>query len=131
MASVGSTLVLGVTGVGRLSGRLATVGDGWCLLESDQQEWLVRQDAVVAISGASPRSVPQDAWPVTARLGWASALRGIAEWADPCRLLMRDGSQYDVVATRVGQDFLEVEVGERREQVLIGFTAMAAVRTRR
>ncbi|KRF13980.1 hypothetical protein ASG90_14360 [Nocardioides sp. Soil797] len=131
MASVGNTLTLGVVGVGSLRGRLATVGDGWCLLESDQQEWLVRHDAVATVLGASPRSVPRDAWPVTARLGWASTLRGIAEWADPCRLLLRDGSRFDVVAMRVGQDFLEVAVGERREPMLVDFAAMAAVRTRR
>lgn len=131
MASIGNTLSLGVVGIGSLSGRLAAVGEDWCLVESEQQEWLIRQDALSTVTGASTRSVPQDAWPVTARLGWTSALRGLAEWADPCRLLLRDGSQNDVVVTRVGHDFLEVAVGERRETMLVAFSAMAAVRTRR
>lgn len=131
MASIGNAVGLGVTGVGLLSGRLAAVGDGWCLLEAGQQEWIVREDAIATVTGASPRSVPRDAWPVTARLGWAATLRGIAEWQDPCRVLLRDGAQLDVVATRVGHDFLEVAVGERREVTLVGFGAMAAVRTLR
>lgn len=130
MASVGRTLNVRVRGAGLLEGRLAAVGTGWCLLESGAQEWIVRQEAIATVAGVSERSVPKDAWPVTARLGWASMLRRIAEAGDSCHLRLLGSEDHHVVPTRVGQDFLEARLGARQELMLFPFDAMAAVHSR-
>ncbi|KQY56253.1 hypothetical protein [Nocardioides sp. Root140] len=131
MASVGSDVALRVTGLGALRGRLVRVATGWCLVESGQQEWIVRLAAISMMQGISPRSVPHDAWPVTAKLGLRSALRRISESQERCGLRMLDGAQYDVVPVRVGADFVEAVMGEQRELHLFTFEALAAVHTRR
>lgn len=130
MASVGSTLTLRVAGLGALRGRLARVAADWCLLESGSQEWIIRLPAILTAQGISARSVPRDAWPVTARLGFGSALRRISESQERCCVRLVDGSQYDAVPVRVGKDFVEAVTGERREMVLCAFESIAAVHTR-
>src|SRR3954469_14221868 len=41
MASVDRELTLELAGVGPVSGRLARVADGWCLVKGPGQEWVV------------------------------------------------------------------------------------------
>ena len=83
--------------------------------------------AVQVVRGLPARAVPEDAWPVTARLGLGSALRRVAEEQDECRLRLRDGTRYDARLGRVGKDFVEACVGDHREAVVVAFTALAAV----
>lgn len=131
MASVGAEVGLHVIGAGDVSGRLGRVADGWCLVEARGQEWIVRSAAIGAARGLSPRSVPEEAWPVTARLGLGAALRRVSESAEPVQVWLLDGSHHVLTPLRVGQDVLEGAVGEPGEPMLFPFASLAAVHTRR
>ena len=131
MASVGGPVTLSVTGLGPLHGRLSRVATGWCLMESSQQEWIVRLAAIGTARGLSSRSVPAGAWPVEARLGLGSAIRRLCETRDSCGIRLLDTSQHDGVPVRVGQDFFEVHLGEQREPTIIAFASVAVIHTRR
>ncbi|WP_408898714.1 hypothetical protein ACJ5H2_06295 [Nocardioides sp. R1-1] len=130
MATVGQRVVLGVLGVGMLSGTIERVADGWLLLGAGEHDWVVAFDAVATVENASPRSVPQIAWSPLTRLGLPSALRRIAEAGEPCLLHLRDGTRYDGLLGRVGADFCELAVGEERRILLIAFSALAAAQSR-
>jgi hypothetical protein len=131
MASVDREVTLEVVGVGTVTGELARVATGWCLLRGPGQDWVVRLDAVGAVHGASDRAVPELAWPPVARLGLAAALRRLADRAEPCSLHLVDGRRHDGVLLRVGADFVEVATGEVGRVVLVAFGALAAVQSRR
>lgn len=130
MASVGQPVTLGVLGVGPVGGTVERVADGWLLVASGDHDWVVVLGAVTTVEGASVRSVPEVAWSPLTRLGLASALRRIAEAAEPCLLHLRDGSRHDGVLGRVGADFCELVVGEDRRVVLLTFSALAAAQSR-
>jgi len=133
MASVGAELVLDLRGTGPVSGVLERVGAGWCLLRGSAadraQDWVVRNDAVLRVRGASDRSVPEVAWSPVAALGVGSALRRIAGSGDACVLHLVDGGRHEAVLRRVGADFVEAQVGEGRLE-LVAFAALAAVQRR-
>ena len=81
------------------------------------------------VHGASPRSVPEVAWSPVTRLGLGSALRRLADAGERCLVHLVDGGRYEVMLTRVGQDFVEGSaVGGRH--VLVAFSALAAVQSR-
>ena len=86
-------------------------------------------DAVAAVGGASPRSVPEVAWSPITRLGVGSALRRLAEAGERCVVHRVDGGRSDGVVRRVGQDFCELEVAAGRVD-LVAFSAVAAVQSR-
>src|SRR3546814_15665968 len=127
MASVGGQVGFHLLGVGHLEGRLARVADGWCLLESGGHEWMVRLDAIELARGLSARAVPPDAWPVTAKLGFGSALRRVAESGPRCQVRLVGGGQYDVLPRRVGADFLEATTGTHGERVPYRFEGQLEV----
>jgi hypothetical protein len=129
MASVGTPVRLEVLGVGAVGGTLDRVATGWCLVSGAAQDWVVRLDAVVAVHGASERSVPEVAWSPVARLGLGAALRRVADAGERCVLRLVDGTAYDAVLRRVGADFVEASVGEGHS-VLVAFTNLAAVQSR-
>jgi hypothetical protein len=129
MASIGEDVALDVRGTGRVSGCLQRVGADWCLLHGPAQDWLVRLPAVLAAEGVSERSLPEVAWSPVARLGLGSALRRLADAGEPCHLHAVDGSSRDVVIVRVGRDFVEAVMGERRS-VVLALDGVAAVRSR-
>lgn len=132
MASVDRELGLDVQGVGRLTGTLQRVGDGWILLGALGRDWIVRLPAVLAVTGASERAVPDAAWSPVTRLGLGSALRRLAETGDRCVVHRTDGERYDAVVLRVGDDFAEVraaEPGAVDQPVLVAFGAVAAVQS--
>jgi hypothetical protein len=132
-ASTGSRLVVEVSGVGRLEARLARVGDGWCLLDAEGQEWLVAWPAVGSVRGLAEGGVAAAARPATARLGLGSALRGVAEGRAETLLHRVDASVVRCVLGRVGRDFVEVrrsgEGAVRLEGTVevVPFGAVAAV----
>ena len=130
MASLDHDVVLDVTGVGPVSGTLRRVGDGWCLVEAASGEWLVRLPGILLARGLSERSVPEEAWPASARLGLGSALRRVASAGDSCRVCLTDGSAHDVRLVRVGADFVEGRAGESRVPVHVPMAAVAAVQQR-
>ena len=141
-ASLEAEIRLEVVGVGTLAGVLERVGDGWCVLRGPAQDWVVCLPAVAAVHGASPRSVPEVAWPAVARLGLSSALRRFADAGERCVLHLREGASYDGVPRRVGADFVEISVGEPSPSgradhtgrsgrtLLLAFSAIAAVQSR-
>lgn len=132
MASAGHRVTFELRGVGSVSGMVERVGSDWCLVDSLSRDWVVRLAHVVTVEGASPRSVPEVAWPAVAGLGVGSALRGLADAGEPCVLHTSDGATYDVVVSRVGADFVEVVTGQDRTLLvaLAGITAVASRGTR-
>lgn len=126
MASVGGEVALQVQGLGKVDGCLSKVADGWCLVASPAQSWIIRLVAVMSVRGASPRSVPEAAWPVTGRLGFGSTLRRIAEAGEPCRIVLMDGTRDDARVVRVGKDFVELVRGDPPETVLVRLAVIAA-----
>jgi hypothetical protein len=131
MASVDREVTLEVLGLGAVTGRLTRVATGWCLLAGPGQDWVVRLDAVGAVHGGSDRAVPELAWPPVARLGLGAALRRLADTAEPCSLHLVDGRRHDGVLLRVGADFVEVATGETGRVLLVAFSVLAAVQSRR
>ena len=107
MASLGRQLVLELPCLGRIEGELRRVGEGWCLLRGTGQDWIVPLRHVVAVHGASARSVPEVAWSPVHRLGLRSALRRLADAGLGAVLHLGDASQHEVHFVRVGADFLE------------------------
>ena len=127
-ASLGTRLQVAVAGAGTLEGRLHRVGDGWCLLDTGGQEWLVRLPAVLSLRGLAERAAAPGARPVTGRLGLGSALRGLALARLEVALHRTDGSVLRGLPGRVGADFVEVRVGESPVVDLVPFAALGAVR---
>jgi hypothetical protein len=128
MASVGHDLVLGVTAIGAVTGRVERVTTTWCVLRGPAQDWVVTLAAVETVQGASPRSVPEVAWPAVTRLGVGSALRRLADAGERCVLHLASGVREEGVPVRVGADFVELRApGDR--VLLVGFAALAAVQS--
>jgi len=128
MASLDATVTLSVHGLGRVSGVLTRVGDGWCLLAHGEVEQVVPWTAILAVDGTSERSVPEVAWPAVARLRLGSALRRIGDAGGECRVQDVSGTSYDGRLGRVGADFVEV-IGPA-QVTLVPFAALAAVQRR-
>lgn len=129
-ASVGAVVRVQVLGAGSVAGRLARVGDGWCLVADEDsrpvREWVVLLDAVVALRGLASGAVDESAQPLSGRLRPGSVLRALAEQQAPVLLLTRDGGQYRGMLGRVGADFLEL-VTEDRWSVQVRLDALAAL----
>lgn len=130
MASVGTEVAVGVTGVGTITGTVDRVASGWLLVSAGEHDWVVNADAVATVERASVRSIPEVAWSPLTRLGLGSALRRIAEAGERCLLHLRDGTRYEGTLRRVGADFCELVVGEERRMILVSFAALAAAQSR-
>lgn len=128
MACHEQLLTLQVAGVGQLAGNLVRVGDGWLLLSAATGDWLVPLAAVTGVRGLTERSVPEEAWPVTARLGLGSALRGLAEQGR-VQARLTSGDTMTCHLERVGADFVEARLGESGGTTALPFSALAAVRS--
>jgi hypothetical protein len=129
-ASVGSEVDLVVPGAGALAGRLLRAGRGWCLLEprsAPGQEVVVNLAGLLAVRGLAPRAAPEQVRGVAARLGIASALRGVAAEPDAVVVVRVDGEVRRGRIARVGADFLEL-VGEVGTTEAIPMAAVCVVR---
>lgn len=130
--SVGRRLRLEATGIGPLDARLARVGSDWLLLEADAHEWLVRVAAVAEVRGLGDRAVDLRHRAATSRLGFGSALRGVAEERDVVLVHRLDGGTVRGVPRRVGADFVELAGvepdGQTGSVVLVACAAVAGVR---
>jgi hypothetical protein len=126
LASVDRDVALEVRGVGDVTGTLRRVGPDWCLVRRGARDWVVRLDHVVAVAGASERSVPEVARSPVAGLGVGSVLRGLADAGAGCWVHTSDGASYDVVVSRVGADFVEVVTVQGRS-LLVALAQVAAV----
>ncbi len=132
MASLDREVSLDLLGVGVVTGTLARVADGWCLVSSQlgtAPDWIVPWSALTRVTGASERSMPEIAWSPLTRLSLGSALRRVSESGERCLLHVVDGSRHDGTLRRVGQDFVEViDAGDRL--TLVAFAHLAAVQSR-
>jgi hypothetical protein len=128
-ATLGSPMRMTVVGVGVVDGSLRRTGDGWCLLEGERSEWVVRLAAVTAVRGLADRRVETSARPLTARLGLGSVLRGLAETRVATVLHRSDGTLLPGLLGRVGADFVEVLGTEDGRLDVVPFWALAAVRS--
>jgi hypothetical protein len=126
-ASLGRLLRVEVTGVGAVEAELLRGGDGWCLLGSGAQEWLVALPAVLAVRGLADRALEAGARPVTARLGLTSALRGVAQDAGEVVVHRVDGGLTRGHVGRVGRDFVEMRKEAGAVEV-VPLAALAVVR---
>ncbi len=129
MASRGQDVALDLPHVGRLEGRLARVGEEWCLLGATRQDWIVPLRAVAAVHGASGRSVPEVAWSPIDRLGLRAALRRLADAGARCLLHLADGTRHEAYVHRVGADFLEARDSSGSE-LLVPYAGLLAVQNR-
>ncbi|GAA5114968.1 hypothetical protein GCM10023339_21210 [Alloalcanivorax gelatiniphagus] len=129
MASRGQDVALDLPHVGRLEGRLARVGEGWCLVAGRGQEWVVPVHAVAAVRGASERSVPEVAWSPVDRLGLRAALRRLADGGARCLLHVADGARHEAYVERVGADFLEAR-DAAGGLLVVPYAALLAVQSR-
>lgn len=131
MASVGNDLALLVRGAGRVSGSLRRCTETWGLLEGAGQEWVVAHASLLAVTGASERAVPREAWPASARVGLGSAVRRLADERAPVRVVLADGAGLQGTWARVGRDFAELqtsgEQGALARSSLVPFSAIAAL----
>lgn len=138
MASRGAEVALDLPHVGRVEGRLGRVGEGWCLLAGRGQDWIVPVHHVVAVHGASARSVPEVAWSPVDRISLRAALRRLSESGSRCVLHLADGSWHAGTVERVAGDFLEcrpdVEPGSAADDagapVLVPYAGLVAVQSR-
>lgn len=128
MASVGQPVEFDVRGVGPVRGTLARVARTWCLVGGHGQEWFLPRQGIAAVTGASPRAVPEVAWSPLSALGLGSALRRIADARERCLVHTLDGDRFDVVLRRVGADFVEAATGEQRTLLLVLDTVAAVQR---
>ncbi|GAB3029209.1 hypothetical protein GCM10011376_14810 [Nocardioides flavus (ex Wang et al. 2016)] len=129
MASRGQDVALDLPHVGRLDGRLARVGEEWCLLSGARQDWIVPLRAVTGVHGASGRSVPEVAWSPVDRLGLRAALRRLADAGARCLLHLADGSRHEAYVRRVGADFLEA-LDAAGSELLVPYAGLVAVQSR-
>ena len=129
MASRGRDVTLDLPHVGRLEGRLARVGEEWCLLDARGQDWIVTMRAVTAVRGASERSVPEVAWSPVDRLGLRAALRRLADTGSRCLVHLADGARHEAYVERVGADFVECR-DAAGGTLLVPYTGLVAVQSR-
>ncbi|MGN6605904.1 MAG: hypothetical protein ACTHMS_02675 [Jatrophihabitans sp.] len=138
-AAVGTTVRVGVPGVGPVTGRLGTVGADWLLVdEGSGREALVPVAAVLTVRGIGRTALTAEvAGPVAARLRLTSALRGVARDRSAVRVHLVDGTVLDGTLDRVGRDHLDVaahapgeprRAREVREIDLVPFAALALLR---
>jgi hypothetical protein len=91
---------------------------------------VVRLAAVVTAAGLSARAVPEQARPVTARLGLGSALHRLASQGREVVVELVTGRSVRGRLGRIGADFVEVETAGASGIMLVAFAGVAAVRGR-
>ena len=131
-ASRGRRVSLRLVGGTRLEAELVRVGGDWLLLDDGPAQWLVPQRAVAVAAGLSPRADAQEAWSAVDRLPLRSLLRRLGESGEACVVHLLDEHRVEGLVGRVGQDFVEVLVGEAgaRGVQVVAVDQVAAVRGR-
>jgi hypothetical protein len=126
-ASIGLDVRVAVAGAIELRGRLAGAGADWILVDGAGSAWFVHVSEVVEVAGLGPRSLPDQARPVSARLTLRSVLRRLAEDGQPCALHLRGGRMLHGVLVRVGADFVDLRPGDAGAPVCVPLGAVAVV----
>lgn len=138
-ASVGHPMRVTCAGAAELAGQLRDVGSGWLLLDEGLgREILVNLASVSAVQGVGQRSVSAPETPVTRRLDFRYALRGLARDRAPLQILLTSGPVLTGTLDRVGADFAELAEhlsGDLRRKAevqavrLVSLSAIAALRS--
>ncbi len=131
-ASLGRSVTLGLVDGTAVEGVVTQAGVDWCSLRRGEGsgDWLVRLAAVATARGLSPRAVPEAARPALARLGFGSALHGMASEAPEVLLhLVTTGSER-VRVVRIGADFVEADSATQSGAgLVVPFAAVLAARS--
>jgi hypothetical protein len=130
-ASVGHRVALTLRGGDLVDGVLAEAGADWfAVVGGGAVPWLVRLDAVAAVSGLSSRAVPEAARPALARLGFGAALHRLSEEVPELLLHLDGGPALRVRVLRIGADFVEVEKagGPASGPLLVPFAGVRVAR---
>ena len=107
--AVGSAVVLGCRGAGRIGGRLVEVGPDWVLLADEHgREFLVALAAVTAVSGLGRRTSPAGEGRPRVRTDLRRALRGLVRDRSAVSLTLDDGTVLTGTLDRIGADFAEL-----------------------
>jgi len=117
-ASLDRELRVRLVGGHQVQGRLARVGEDWFLLVGRSAEWIVRHQGVVTVDGLSSRADSEATWSVVDRLSLRAVLRGLAGMHQPCLVHCADDHRVEGRVGRVGQDFLELVVGDGRDRAV-------------
>lgn len=127
-ASLGRTVTLALGQDEVVEGPLLDAGRDWATVGGQGTgTWLVRLEAVAVAHGLSTRSLPEPARPVTARLGFGSALHRLADGGADLRLLLASGRLGPVSVLRIGADFVELVAGAGTPGTVVAFGAIRAV----
>lgn len=131
--SVGEPITLQAAGGITVQGRLERVGQGCAAVTSSQVPrvlHLVNLAQVLSVSTGSPRAAAAASLPVTSRLGFASALRHLADDVDDVTVRLCDGRRVAGRLARVGADFVELVpegVADPQGAVLVPLAAAVTV----
>ncbi len=138
--AVGAPLVVTVSGLGPVHGRLVDAGTGWLLLEQGGADVLVAWSAVLGVIGLTRATqTPGSEGEVERRLDLAWSLRGLSRSRAGLQVTLIDGSVLDGTIDRVGADHLELaehaagevrRAGAVRQVRLVPFAALALLRPR-
>lgn len=129
-ASRGATLRLRLVGGLQIAGTLARAGEDWILVVDGPGEWLVRQDAISSIAGASARADHAATWSVVDRLSLRALLRRVSADADGCVVHALDGERTQGRIGRVGRDFFELATDTAAGTLVVPVSAVAALQSR-
>jgi hypothetical protein len=126
-----------VVSAGVVRGSLTRVTDEWFVLVTPSHEWVVATDAVLGVTGLPPAArSPESQGTVARAWGWSAAWRVLARDRTEVHVIRRDGSTVTGLASRAGQDFVELTASERladpvrsgTTSELVPHAAIAAVR---
>jgi hypothetical protein len=110
-------------------GDLICAGTDWIVVDEGPRSWAVTMSSLVTVSGLGDAMLPTDARPISARLGVGSVLRRRAETGESGAIRVAGGRILQGSVTRVGSDFLELDL-ESREATVVPFRALVAVELR-
>lgn len=129
-ATVGRTVRVGTVGGLDLHGRLTGTGADWMLISDGHgRASFVHLPAVTLLGGLALGTMPAEARPLTSRLSFRSALRGLAEDRRPCTLHLSGGRLLQGNLVRVGADFAVLRQGDTHDQLTVPLTAIDVVQS--
>lgn len=130
--ALGRDVRIEAAGQTKVAGRLERVGRGCAAVRATDVPrvlHLVNVDHLTSLVTHSLRADAESTQPVTSRLGFASAVRHLAEEVDDVALRLVDGRRLTGALARVGADFLEVapDVGAADGVLLVPMTAVVTL----
>lgn len=128
--AVGGPVTLEASGAVTVRGQLERVGQGCAAVTSSDVPrvlHLVNLAHVLTVLTASPRAAAAAALPLASRLGFASAVRHLADEVDAVTVRLCDGRRFTGRLVRVGADFIELASEGGVGETLVPLAAAATV----